>query len=201
MAKVPSLRFTRAGLKIKTAKRQAKFLSVIHYASGRLLSYLPVVGIAFWCYGKSRPEDRNRTRKDNAPEHLAILRKLALNMIPTATPRPHPCGKSNARDGTTPSSLGHALSYAIALPIPRVFRMRSILFCSFLALATQKCLEDRSRQAGIVPEWKTLLRDLDRLQHVRKSIRDHDHRLRKPRPIHRTTNPSARRTRGGAIPA
>ena len=38
----------------------------------------------------------------------------------------------------------------------------------------QKCLEDLSRQAGIVPELKTLLRDLDRLQHVRIHHRDND---------------------------
>jgi predicted transposase YbfD/YdcC len=46
-------------------------------------------------------EDRNRTRKDNAPENLAILRKLALNLV-----RSHPAAtrKSNERDGTTPSS-------------------------------------------------------------------------------------------------
>ena len=33
--------------------------------------------------------------------------------------------------------------------------IRGHVFCSFLALAMQKCLEDLSRQAGIVPEWKT----------------------------------------------
>jgi predicted transposase YbfD/YdcC len=34
-------------------------------------------------------EDRNRTRKDNAPENLAILRKLALNLV-----RSHPAATS-----------------------------------------------------------------------------------------------------------
>jgi len=34
-------------------------------------------------------EDRNRSRKDNAPENLAILRRLALNVI-----RSHPAGTS-----------------------------------------------------------------------------------------------------------
>jgi predicted transposase YbfD/YdcC len=34
-------------------------------------------------------EDRNRTRKDNAPENLAILRKLALNLV-----RSHPAANS-----------------------------------------------------------------------------------------------------------
>jgi hypothetical protein len=52
--------------------------------------------------------------------------------------------------------------------------IRGHVFCSFLALAMQKCLEDLSRQAGIVPEWKTLLRDLDRLQQVRIRHRDND---------------------------
>ena len=49
-------------------------------------------------------EDRNRTRKDNAPENLAILRKLALNLV-RSHPAATPCArKSNERDGTTPSS-------------------------------------------------------------------------------------------------
>lgn len=52
--------------------------------------------------------------------------------------------------------------------------IRGHVFCSFLALTMQKCLEDLSREAGIVPEWKTLLRDLDRLQHVRIRHRDND---------------------------
>jgi transposase len=52
--------------------------------------------------------------------------------------------------------------------------IRGHVFCSFLALAMQKCLEDLSREAGIVPEWKTLLRDLDRLQHVRIRHRGND---------------------------
>ena len=30
----------------------------------------------------------------------------------------------------------------------------------------QKHLDDLSREAGVTPEWKDLLRDLDRLQHV-----------------------------------
>lgn len=52
--------------------------------------------------------------------------------------------------------------------------IRGHVFCSFLALVMQKCLDDLSREAGIVPEWKTLLRDLDRLQHVRIRHRDND---------------------------
>ena len=42
--------------------------------------------------------------------------------------------------------------------------IRGHVFCSFLALAMQKHLDDLLRQAGLVPEWKDLLRDLDRLQ-------------------------------------
>jgi hypothetical protein len=38
----------------------------------------------------------------------------------------------------------------------------------------QKYLEDLSRRAGVIPEWKTLLRDLDRLQQVRIRHRDND---------------------------
>ncbi|HZY41246.1 MAG TPA: IS1634 family transposase, partial [Anaerolineae bacterium] len=52
--------------------------------------------------------------------------------------------------------------------------IRGHVFCSFLALVMQKCLDDLSREASIVPEWKTLLRDLDRLQHVRIRHRGND---------------------------
>ena len=45
--------------------------------------------------------------------------------------------------------------------------IRGHVFCSFLALAMQKHLDDLLRQAGLVPEWKDLLRDLDRLAKVR----------------------------------
>jgi len=41
--------------------------------------------------------------------------------------------------------------------------IRGHVFCSFLALALQKHLDDLLREAGIKPEWKVLLRDLDRL--------------------------------------
>ena len=40
--------------------------------------------------------------------------------------------------------------------------IRGHVFCSFLALAMQKHLDDLVRQAGLAPEWKDLLRDLDR---------------------------------------
>jgi len=52
--------------------------------------------------------------------------------------------------------------------------IRGHVFCSFLALVMQKCLDDLSREAGIMPEWKTLLCDLDRLQHVRIRHRGND---------------------------
>jgi hypothetical protein len=52
--------------------------------------------------------------------------------------------------------------------------IRGHVFCSFLALAMQKCLEDLSHEAGGVPEWMTLLRDLDRLQRVRIRHRGND---------------------------
>jgi hypothetical protein len=43
--------------------------------------------------------------------------------------------------------------------------IRGHVFCSFLALALalQKHLDDLLREEGIKPEWKVLLRDLDRL--------------------------------------
>jgi Transposase DDE domain len=45
--------------------------------------------------------------------------------------------------------------------------IRGHVFCSFLALSMQKHLDDLARQAGFAPEWKDLLRDLDRLAQVR----------------------------------
>jgi hypothetical protein len=45
--------------------------------------------------------------------------------------------------------------------------IRGHVFCSFLALSMQKHLDDLARQAGLVQEWKDLLRDLDRLQQLR----------------------------------
>jgi hypothetical protein len=52
--------------------------------------------------------------------------------------------------------------------------IRGHVFCSFLALAMQKYLDDLSREAGVAPEWKVLLRDLDRLQQVRLQYRGAD---------------------------
>jgi transposase len=42
--------------------------------------------------------------------------------------------------------------------------IRGHVFCSFLALMLQKELDDRCRKAGLRPEWREVLRDLDRLQ-------------------------------------
>jgi transposase len=44
--------------------------------------------------------------------------------------------------------------------------IRGHVFCSFLALAMQKHLDDILCEADVTPEWKELLRDLDRLQNV-----------------------------------
>jgi hypothetical protein len=52
--------------------------------------------------------------------------------------------------------------------------IRGHVFCSFLALAMQKYLDDLSREAGVAPKWKQLLRDLDRLQQVRLQYRGAD---------------------------
>ena len=45
--------------------------------------------------------------------------------------------------------------------------IRGHVFCSFLALTMQKHLDDLLREDGATPEWKDLLRDLDRFQQVR----------------------------------
>ena len=52
--------------------------------------------------------------------------------------------------------------------------IRGHMFCSFLALAMQKHLDDLLRETGVTPEWKELLRDLDRLQNVRLEHRGAD---------------------------
>ena len=45
--------------------------------------------------------------------------------------------------------------------------IRGHVFCTFLALVMQKHLDDLAKEAGAVPEWRVLLRDLDRLQQTR----------------------------------
>jgi hypothetical protein len=52
--------------------------------------------------------------------------------------------------------------------------IRGHVFCSFLSLAMQKHLDDLLRETGVTPEWKELLRDLDRLQNVRLEYRGAD---------------------------
>jgi hypothetical protein len=52
--------------------------------------------------------------------------------------------------------------------------IRGHVFCSFRALSMQKHLDDLAREAGVTPEWKQLLRDLDRLQQVRLAHRGAD---------------------------
>ena len=52
--------------------------------------------------------------------------------------------------------------------------IRGHVFCSFLALLLQKRLDDLAQAAGVTLEWKTLLRDLDRLQQLRIRYRETD---------------------------
>jgi hypothetical protein len=52
--------------------------------------------------------------------------------------------------------------------------IRGHVFCSFLALAMQKHLDDLLREAGPTPEWKVLPRDLDRLTQARIRHNDAD---------------------------
>ena len=56
--------------------------------------------------------------------------------------------------------------------------IRGHVFCSFLALVMQKYLDDLSIEAGVAPEWKVLLRDLDRLQQMRLQYRGADWMVR-----------------------
>jgi hypothetical protein len=52
--------------------------------------------------------------------------------------------------------------------------IRSNVFCSFLALAMQKYLEVLAHDAGGAPQWRELLRDLDRLPQMRLQHRGDD---------------------------
>ena len=52
--------------------------------------------------------------------------------------------------------------------------IRGHVFCSFLALLLQKRLDDLAQSTDLSLEWKTLLRDLDRLQELRLRHRDKD---------------------------
>ena len=81
--------------------------------------------------------------------------------------------------------------------------IRGHVFCSFLALAMQKHLEELMREAKIAPEWKDLLRDLDRLQHMRIHHRGADWLVRTDaapsvtalfRAVHVALPPRARQT-------
>src|SRR5205823_3939512 len=70
-----------------------------------------------WVLDVHFAEDRNRARKDNAPENLAILRRLALNIL-----RAHPNPASTAQNQTRRLGRciphGNAQPYAIALHGP-----------------------------------------------------------------------------------
>ena len=70
-------------------------------------------------------------------------------------------------------------------------------------LTMQKYLDDLSREAGVAPEWKELLRDLDRVQQVRLQYRGADWMVRTDaaptttalfRPAHVALPPRARQT-------
>jgi hypothetical protein len=52
--------------------------------------------------------------------------------------------------------------------------IRGHVFCSFLALLLKKRLDDLALSAGVTLEWKTLFRDLDRLQQLRIRHRQAD---------------------------
>jgi len=52
--------------------------------------------------------------------------------------------------------------------------IRGHVFCTFLALVMQKHLDDLAAEAGETPEWRPLLRDLDRLQQARIQLHGKD---------------------------
>jgi hypothetical protein len=58
--------------------------------------------------------------------------------------------------------------------------IRGHVFCSFLALILRKELDERCRMVGFRPEWRDVLRDLDRLQEVAISKDGRQMTLRTP---------------------
>ena len=60
--------------------------------------------------------------------------------------------------------------------------IRGHVFCTFLALVMQKHLDDLAAEAGEVPEWRPLLRDLDRLQQARIELHGKDWLVRTDAP-------------------
>jgi hypothetical protein len=98
----------------------------------------------------------------------------------------------------------HSLRAPGRFSIPPTPPSAGHVFCSFLALAMQKHLDDLLRQAGLVPEWKDVLRDLDRLAEVRIRHRGADclvrtdaapHVAARSRAAHLALPPRARKTR------
>ena len=60
--------------------------------------------------------------------------------------------------------------------------IRGHVFCTFLALVMQKYLDDLAAEAGTSPEWRPLLRDLDRLQRARIQLHGKDWLVRTDAP-------------------
>jgi hypothetical protein len=90
---------------------------------------------------------------------------------PTRPPRSRP------RAEETPHAAPRPKLYSLPLRGRPPFEDRinsTKLVRIFLALSMQKHLDDLARQAGLAPEWKGLLRDLDRLQQVRIHYRAAD---------------------------
>ena len=82
--------------------------------------------------------------------------------------------EEKSEDALAPRCVKDAIEEKLFDKRRDLFADLSAVFCSFLALAMQKHLDDLSREAGATPEWKDLLRDLDRLQHIRLAYRGAD---------------------------
>ena len=63
-----------------------------------------------WVLDVTMNEDQMRNRKDNGPENLALLRRLALNLAALEPSKDSRAASSNAPDGTTISSPKCSLS-------------------------------------------------------------------------------------------
>ncbi|MCA1458820.1 ISAs1 family transposase, partial [Bradyrhizobium sp. BRP22] len=92
----------------KTAKHKVRyFLASCLLSAKKLLAVVRahwgIENNLHWVLGTVFDEDACRSRKDHAPENLAVIRKLAINIL-QATPGParisHKCSRP---DGTTTS--------------------------------------------------------------------------------------------------
>jgi predicted transposase YbfD/YdcC len=83
-------------------------LSAARFA-GAVRAHWRIENTLHWVLGTAFDEDRARNRRDHGPENLAILRKLALNILRSARPDisiRRKCKRSGWSDDFARSVLG-----------------------------------------------------------------------------------------------